>query len=82
MAYQVIRQPEFDAAVANKLDKDFNIDFLLSGIKWTLEHNPYVGTKVSEHVWIGIVTIAPIVRKIYYTIDEERKRVYLMDLTS
>lgn len=79
MPYTVKRTKEFNAAVARNLTDGFS-DGLLDGHTWTLERDPHVGTSAGKNVWIIKACFAPIVATIYYTIDESREIVYLMDI--
>ena len=81
MAYQVIHDASFKAAQAKVLSPKMDAHYL-SGVTWTLEHDPHVGKKISPNVWIIKVVLAPIVVSIYYAINEAKKTVHLLDLTA
>jgi len=80
MAYTVIRQPGFQAAIA-ALSRNMHPNYMV-GVTWTLEHDPHVGQKISANVWIIKVLWAPVVATIYYAINEPQNTVYLLDVTT
>ena len=78
-AYQVTRGPGFSAALAKvspRLDPTY-----LRGVTWTLERDPHLGIRVTANVRIIKELWAPLVATIYYTIDETKHVVTLLDVT-
>jgi hypothetical protein len=81
MAYTIVRDPSYSAALAKNFPKGFDADKFLSGLLWTLERNPQLGTQAAKGVWIAKVQALPIILTIYYTIDQLRNIVHLIDIT-
>jgi hypothetical protein len=79
MAYQVIRQPEFDAALARTFSSKM-LPGYMETVTWPLERDPHIGKKVNPKTWMFKVLWAPIVVAVYYTIDDARKKVHLIGL--
>jgi hypothetical protein len=79
MAYRVLHQPEFRTALAKAFPRGINREYL-RGLMWTLEHDPHQGKKASDHVRIIKLLLAPVVVTFYYTIDEAKHLVHLIDV--
>lgn len=51
MTYKVIREPEFQAALAGRFSPDMDPSYM-SGVTWTLERDPHKGIRGAENVWL------------------------------
>ena len=78
MRYRVLRQASFDSAAQRIFHAPAHPG--LTGVEWVLERNPQQGRKASARVWIIKFLLAPVYFTIYYTIDDAKHIVHLIDL--
>lgn len=77
--YQVVASKAFRAKVCKALNIPKYPSHYLEGVIWTLSRDPHCGKQASENVWVFKVIWPPIGVEFYYTVNDAKKKVHLLD---